>query len=258
MDLSNNKHGIYQAIAAIMSDVSAIEKTRKNRDQGFTYRSIDDVYNSLHDLLAKHQVFTVPEILSVESNERTSTSGRTMTYEKYKIKYTFYAVDGSSISATVIGIGMDVGDKAGNKAMSIAHKYALIQVFCIPTSDPKDPDYESHELVTPEPTQLQSRKYVDSKVPTTYNTDSEITTYEIIGKVVSTEVKKAPPDSGKTWILTTFKLDNNRSIGTFDTKLAEEISVAAKDPASSFVFTCKKSSKGNDNILSFSLEALPF
>ena len=43
---------------------------------------------------------------------------------------------------------MDSGDKATNKAMSIAFKYACFQVFCIPTEEMVDPDKESHE-VTP-------------------------------------------------------------------------------------------------------------
>jgi hypothetical protein len=62
------------------------------------------------------------------------------------MKYTFYAKDGSSISAVVIGEGMDSGDKASNKAMAVALKYALLQVFCIPTEDTKDPDADSHDL----------------------------------------------------------------------------------------------------------------
>jgi hypothetical protein len=32
--------------------------------------------------------------------------------------------------------------------MSVAHKYALLQVFCIPTDEPKDPEHESPQ---PEP-----------------------------------------------------------------------------------------------------------
>ena len=63
-----------------------------------------------------------------------------------KVRYTFYAEDGTSVSAVVIGEGMDSGDKASNKAMAIAMKYAFFQVFCIPTEEMKDPDAE-----TPEP-----------------------------------------------------------------------------------------------------------
>ena len=38
---------------------------------------------------------------------------------------------------------MDSGDKATNKAMAIAMKYALFQVFCIPTEEMKDPNGET-------------------------------------------------------------------------------------------------------------------
>ena len=69
-------------------------------------------------------------------------------YSICKIKYTFYAEDGSFVEAITIGEGMDTGDKATNKAMAIAFKYALFQVFCIPTEEMKadDPDNECHEV----------------------------------------------------------------------------------------------------------------
>jgi hypothetical protein len=65
-----------------------------------------------------------------------------------KIQYRFYADYGSSVEAVVIGEGMDSGDKASNKAMSIAHKYAFFQVFCIPTEEvaASDPDNYTHEV----------------------------------------------------------------------------------------------------------------
>ena len=63
-----------------------------------------------------------------------------------KIKYTFFATDGTFVSATMAGEAADSGDKASNKAMSIAHKYALLQVFCIPTDDAKDPDSASPDF----------------------------------------------------------------------------------------------------------------
>ena len=59
------------------------------------------------------------------------------------MKYTFYAEDGSSVSAVVQGEGMDSADKSSNKAMSVAFKYACFQVLCIPTEEMKDPDAET-------------------------------------------------------------------------------------------------------------------
>lgn len=131
---------IFQSIAAIMADVDAIGKDRKNAQQGFNFRGIDDVYNAIHPILAKHGVFTVPEVLTNDMQERITKNGGTMIHRVMTIKYTFYAADGSSIAAVVIGESMDTGDKSANKCMSIAHKYAFFQVLSIPTLDDSDPD----------------------------------------------------------------------------------------------------------------------
>lgn len=137
---------IYQAITAIMGELGAISKDKKNTQQGFMYRGIDDVMNALNPLFAKHKVFVVPEVLEQIREERQSNKGNTLLYSICKIKYTFFAEDGSSISAVVVGEGMDSGDKATNKAMAIAMKYACFQVFCIATEEMKDSDAEIHEV----------------------------------------------------------------------------------------------------------------
>lgn len=137
---------IYESITAIMQEIPVIGKDKRNAQQGFKYRGIDDVMNALQPILAKHKVFVVPEVLEQKREERVTGKGGTLLYSLMKIKYTFYAEDGSSICAVVIGEGMDSGDKASNKAMAIALKYAFFQVFCIPTEEMKDPDSE-----TPEP-----------------------------------------------------------------------------------------------------------
>lgn len=137
---------IYKAIADVMSDIGAVAKNQKNQQQGFMFRGIDQIYNALQPALVKHKVFVVPEILEQSREERQTSRGGNLIYSICKVKYTFFTTDGSSISATVIGEGMDSGDKATNKAMSIAFKYACFQVFCIPTEEMKDPDEESHEV----------------------------------------------------------------------------------------------------------------
>ena len=139
---------IYQSITKIMEEVPSIGKTQRNKTQGFRYRGIDDVMNALQPLLAKNKVFIVPEILEQMREERTTSKGGNLIYSICKIKYKFYAEDGSSVEAITIGEGMDSGDKATNKAMAIAMKYALFQVFCIPTDEMKDPDSETPEQST--------------------------------------------------------------------------------------------------------------
>lgn len=138
---------IYQKIADVMRDIDAIGKQRKNQQQNYNFRGIDDVYNELHAHLGKHGVFTAPEVLEDRTEERTTKSGTALIYRVLKIKFTFYCEDGSSVSTVVIGEGMDSGDKASNKAMAVGHKYALMQVFCIPTEEPKDPENDSHTVV---------------------------------------------------------------------------------------------------------------
>lgn len=134
---------IYTAIPAIMAETGAIGKDKKNAQQGFMYRGIDDVMNALQPLLHKHGVFVVPEVIDHKREERQTKQGSNLIYSVCTIKYTFFASDGSSITAVVVGEGMDSGDKATNKAMAIALKYACFQVFCIPTEEMKDPDAET-------------------------------------------------------------------------------------------------------------------
>lgn len=135
-----NKMNIYQSITKILEEVPAIGKNKKNTTQNFMFRGIDDVMNTFQPLLAKHKVFIVPQVLEQTREERQTSKGGTLLYSICKIKYIFYAEDGSSIEAIVVGEGMDSGDKATNKAMAIAMKYAMFQVFCIPTEEMKDPD----------------------------------------------------------------------------------------------------------------------
>jgi hypothetical protein len=143
--LSIDRGIIFKQICAVMADIDAIGKNQINQQQKFKFRGIDDVYNSLHAILAKHQIFTVPTVLTEEFKEETAKSGSKCTRAILKMKYTFYAIDGSSIEGVVIGEALDYGDKAANKAMAIAHKYFLMQTFIIPTED-KDPDSETFEL----------------------------------------------------------------------------------------------------------------
>lgn len=146
MEATNTMPKIYSAIAEVMRKTSAISKGRKNQQQGFQFRGIDDVMNELHGTLAECGVFIVPEVLEENRTEGHTKSGSAMFYTRLKIKFTFYAEDGSSVSSTVIGEAMDTGDKASNKALSIGYKYACLQVFCIPTEDDKDPDAQTHEF----------------------------------------------------------------------------------------------------------------
>lgn len=136
--ITTNK--IYGAIAAIMRETKAITKSSRNQQQGFMFRGIDAVMNELHDLFANNGVFILPEVLDYTVTEKVTVKGGLLYYTRAKIKFHFVADDASEVCTINVGEAMDSGDKGMNKAMSIALKYALMQMLLIPTEEQKDPD----------------------------------------------------------------------------------------------------------------------
>ena len=136
---------IYAAISAVMTDINPVAKGRQA--DKYKFRGSDEVYNEVHDVMARHGVFTRGEILKTENEDGKYSSGTGFKQVTLTIRWFFHAKDGSFITHDTVGIGADSGDKAANKAMSVAHKYALIQVFAIPTDDAKDPetDNQAHQ-----------------------------------------------------------------------------------------------------------------
>lgn len=137
---------IYGLIGQAMREIGAVGKDSINKTQGFKYRGIDAVMNALNPVMSKYGLFVVPEVLEQTREERTNKNGTNILFSILKIRFTMYAPDGSSISSVIIGEGMDTGDKATNKAMAIGLKYAMFQIFMIPTEEVIDPDSESHEV----------------------------------------------------------------------------------------------------------------
>ncbi len=133
---------IHEKLAAIMGEAGAIGKDRKNAEQGFLFRGIDTVMNHLHPLFAKHGVVILPCVVSERAEQRTTRSNAIMTVRILTIRFDFCAADGSVASVQVVGEGADMGDKATNKAMAIALKYALTQMLLIPFQE-VDPDAET-------------------------------------------------------------------------------------------------------------------
>jgi len=159
------KNKIYLQMTKILKDTSAIGKEKQAGGLAYAFRGIDDVYNEIHSTLAKHGVFTIPTVLEERSEERKSKSGSILIYRILRIAYRFFADDGSFVSSIVVGEGMDSGDKAANKAMAVAHKYALLQAFCIPTEDVKDPETNHHEVAEGKKTTSESAEKKKEKPP---------------------------------------------------------------------------------------------
>jgi hypothetical protein len=141
--------GVYRAIAAVMEAVGqdGISKSRQNKQQGYAYRGIDEVYNALAPIMARHHLIIVPRVLTREKTEQASKSGGTLFYVVVQVEFDIIcADDGSKITACTWGEAMDSADKATNKAMSAAYKYMAMQTFCIPTEGDNDADDSHHEV----------------------------------------------------------------------------------------------------------------
>ena len=140
---------VYHAIAAVMAEIgtSGISKDRRNQQQGYNFRGIDEVYNALSPILSKHKLCILPRILARSVTERTTQKGGVLFYVTVEAEFDLVcAEDGSTHTVRTFGEAMDSADKATNKAMSAAYKYAAMQAFCIPTEGDNDADAHTHEI----------------------------------------------------------------------------------------------------------------
>ena len=140
---------VYTAIAEVTAAIAktGIAKDRNNQQQGYKFRGIDDVYNALSAHLSAAKLSMLPRVLSREVTERQTKTGGVLFYVVLAVEFDLVsAVDASKHTITVYGEAMDSGDKATNKAMSAAYKYAAMQAFCIPTEGDNDADATTHEV----------------------------------------------------------------------------------------------------------------
>lgn len=140
---------IFKLIPKVMKEIGSISKDRKNEQQKYSFRGIEDFYQAAHPAMINHGIFCAPKVLSrdVYRFEKTNDMGKVTIWlhVALEVEHRFYAGDGSFVPVTTWGEGLDNSDKATNKAMSGAMKYALIELFCVPTKDVEDSDRDSPE-----------------------------------------------------------------------------------------------------------------
>ena len=140
---------VYAAIARVTADLSieGISKDRSNQQQGYKFRGIDDVYNALSPILSKHGLCMLPRILTREVVERQTQKGGVLFNVTVEAEFDLVcAEDASRHTIRTFGEAMDSADKATNKAMSAAYKYAAMQAFAIPTEGDNDADAHTHDV----------------------------------------------------------------------------------------------------------------
>lgn len=144
---------VYRAVNEVMAVMASegIAKGRRNQQQGFDFRGIDDVYAVLCRVLSDAKLCMFPRVRERSAVERPTKSGGVMTFTTLIVDFDLVsAVDGSKHTITTVGEAQDSADKSSNKSMSAAMKYACVITFLIPTEGDNDADF-SHEERQPPP-----------------------------------------------------------------------------------------------------------
>jgi hypothetical protein len=173
---------VYKAINAVQAELATIgivKDKRNSQGAGYNFRGIDDVYNAIAPLLAKHGLCILPRVLARECVERQSKNGGALFYITVEAEFDFVSSeDGTKHTVKTFGEAMDSGDKATNKAMSAAYKYACFQAFSIPTEAKEDADYQTHE-VKPTLTNARFAQAVERIKEGKYTTDKLRETFSL-------------------------------------------------------------------------------
>lgn len=152
---------VYAKIAAVQSELAkvGISKSRRNQQgSGYNFRGIDEVYNTLSPIMADQGLCILPRILDRTLTERNTKSGGTLFYVVVEAEFDFVSADdGSTHTVRTFGEAMDSSDKATNKAMSAAYKYAALMTFAIPTEGDNDADATTHEVAPAKPAQQRQQ-----------------------------------------------------------------------------------------------------
>jgi hypothetical protein len=142
---------VYKAIADVSAALAGqgIGKNKRNAAQGYSFRGIDDVLQSLSRLLPTCGLVIIPRVVSCTRSREVNAKGTVLFYVSADVEFDLVSVvDGSKHTARFSGEAMDSGDKATNKAMSAAYKYMALQTFCIPVEGVAiDTESETHEVV---------------------------------------------------------------------------------------------------------------
>lgn len=130
---------IYEAINAVMQEVGYVNKS-KAKELNYTFAGEAALIAAIRPSMVEHGIVVFPAGVSgLVVEQQLSGKGTPFTHAHGMFSFIFQHIGtDTSFVTQVAGEGIDYGDKAASKAMTVAFKYALRQTFCIETGD--DPD----------------------------------------------------------------------------------------------------------------------
>jgi len=130
---------VYEAINYVMQQVGYVQKEVAGGLK-YTYASEPALIRAIRPHMVEVGLFVYPSsMIELTAEPFVSKQGSIINVSKLAASYCFHhAPSDTKFFVSVIGKGMDTGDKDSNKAMTAAFKYALRQTLMIETGD--DPD----------------------------------------------------------------------------------------------------------------------
>lgn len=172
--ITNNPGKIFQLIPKVMEMVGPITKggTAPSVMGGYRFRKIDDVLDQVQPAFIKYGIFITPAVLDFKREDRPDRKGNLRVVTILRMKYTFWADDGSHVDVISIGEGIDSSDKGSNKAMSAALKYAITHMLASPCGESVDTE-EYHEEIgawnkEPDSTTLPRQQLSENQIKRMY------------------------------------------------------------------------------------------
>jgi len=138
-----------------MKAAKGVPKTGENAHFRYKFSSIEDVINAVRPAMIDNGLALYP--IRIDSAMTQNELSRCDVQVTYQIAHT----SGATAEILALGSGLNNSakdDKAANKALTSAHKNALIQLFCLPRGDDQDYGGQSKPEPPPEPVPLLDRE----------------------------------------------------------------------------------------------------
>ncbi|MGA5411548.1 ERF family protein [Streptomyces lavendulocolor] len=129
-----------EAMTAVMREIAPVGKNGRNEYQGYDFRAYEDIVAAVRGPMVKYGLKLLPRVIKQEHFVRGESTNVAILTVEYTVRGP--AGDTMDTPIVVVGEGADRSDKASNKAMTAAKKYAYLQAFEIADgSDDGDRDH---------------------------------------------------------------------------------------------------------------------
>ena len=133
---------ITHAIHAVMVDSQHIPKSGFNRHMKYKFSTVEDVIAGTKEARSKHGIAIIPDHQEILNRDAFGKQYLIDIRAHYIVRHT---ISGEEFKFSILSSGIDSQDKAFPKALTMALKYAYIQLFSLPRGDDPDKFYEEEK-----------------------------------------------------------------------------------------------------------------